>query len=81
MMTPLLAKKNFCCQRQVSRDRSRASTFDGSTLDVCADKITIGPITCGGYTVSAAWLLYLLWCISFEDPLKVLAAREAARVA
>ena len=50
-------------------------------LDVCADKITIGPITCGGYTVSAAWLLYLLWCISFEDPLKVLAAREAARTA
>ena len=43
-----------------------------------AGSITIGPITCGGYVVSAAWILYLLWCISFQDPLKVLAANKAA---
>ncbi len=45
-----------------------------------AGGITIGPITCGGYVVSAAWIVYLIWCISFQDPLKVLAEREAAEV-
>lgn len=48
-------------------------------LQYAADAITIGPITSGGYVVSAAWLIYLVWCLSFEDPLKVLAARDAAQ--
>jgi len=44
---------------------------------VLADRITIGAITCGGYVVSAAWIVYIIWNISFQDPHKVLAARAA----